>query len=106
MIAAKDIIVLVVENEVSHAEAIRCSLESSDAHFKVKLACSLREYRDSVIADPPDIALLNMMMPDGPSLELVSSPSESNPFPILIMDGHGASISPFLSLQKTGLPLK
>ena len=86
---AKDINVMLLENDASHVEAIRCALQSSNGHFKVQVACSLREYRDSVTAGPPDIALLNMVMPDGRSLELVSSPSEANPFPMLIMASRG-----------------
>ena len=87
--AAKGIKVLLLENDAPHAEAIRCALQSSDAHFIVRVACSLHEYRDSVAAGPPDIALLNMVVPGGRSLELVSSPPEANPFPILMMAGHG-----------------
>ncbi len=86
---AKGMKVLLLENDASHAEAIRCALQSSDAHFIVRVACSLREYRDSVAAGPPDIALLNMVVPGGRSLELVSSPPEANPFPILMMASYG-----------------
>ena len=86
---SKNIRVLLLENDASHAEAILCALQSSNAHFKVQVACSLREYRDSVAAGPPDIALLNMVMPDGRSLELVSSPPEANSFPILMMASRG-----------------
>ena len=86
---AKGIKVLLLENDASHAEAIRCALQSSNAHFIVRVACSLREYRDSVAAGPPDIALLNMVVPGGRSLELVSSPPEANPFPILMMASYG-----------------
>jgi PAS domain S-box-containing protein len=86
---AKGIKVLLLENDASHAKAIRCALQSSNAHFIVRVACSLREYRDSVAAGPPDIALLNMVVPGGRSLELVSSPPEANPFPILMMASYG-----------------
>jgi len=49
----------------------------------------LQEYREKVVADPPDIALLNMVVPGGRSLEMVSSPPEANPFPVLMMASHG-----------------
>jgi len=88
-IAATNIKVLLLENDAAHAEAIRCALQASNANFIVCVARSLREYRDSVAADPPDIALLNMVVPGGRSLELVSSPPEANPFPILMMASHG-----------------
>ena len=88
-IAATNIKVLLLENDASHAEAIRCALQASNAHFIVQVACSLQEYRERVVADAPDIALLNMVVPGGRSLELVSSPPEANPFPILMMASHG-----------------
>ncbi len=49
----------------------------------------MQEYRERVVADPPDIALLNMVVPGGRSLELVSAPPEANPFPVLMMASHG-----------------
>ena len=88
-IIAANIAVLLLENDRSHADAIRSALQSSDAHFSAVVACSLREYRDCVAAGPPDIALLNMAMPDGRALDLVSSPSEANAFPIVMMANRG-----------------
>ena len=40
-------------------------------------------------AGAPDIALLNMVMPDGRSMDLVSSPPEANLFPVVMMAGSG-----------------
>jgi PAS domain S-box-containing protein len=49
----------------------------------------LQEYLDRVAAAPPDIALLNMETPDGCSLDLLSSLSAANHFPILVMASQG-----------------
>jgi PAS domain S-box-containing protein len=90
---SKHIRVLVLEDEAAHAEAVRRALyralELSGTHFEIQVAGSLSEYRESVAANPPDIALLDMVLPDGRSLELLTSPPEASPFPMLIMTSHG-----------------
>jgi DNA-binding NtrC family response regulator len=38
---------------------------------------------------PPDIALLDMILPDGNGIDLLTYPPESNAFPMLILTSHG-----------------
>ena len=80
---------MLLEDDTSHAEAIRRALESSETQFEVQVTGSMLEYRESVVANPPDIALLDMLLPDGHSLELLTSPSEIDTFPKLILTSHG-----------------
>jgi len=61
--AAKSIKILLLEDDTAHAEAIMRELK--DTRYKVRVAGTLREYYESVAADPPDIALLDMALPDG-----------------------------------------
>ena len=77
--------ILLLEDEAAHAEAIRRVLESSDSSYKVHIVGSLQEFRDYVALNPPDIALLDMVLPDGNGLDLLSSVPESNTFPMLIL---------------------
>jgi PAS domain S-box-containing protein len=86
---SKTIKLLLLEDEAAHAEAIRRALKSSSSHFHVTLVGTLKEYHESVAADPPDIALLDMILPDGRSLELMDSSPETRPFPVLIMTSRG-----------------
>ena len=83
----KQIEVLLVEDEAAHAEAIRRVLESS-GDVKVHIVGSLKEFRDYVAANTPDIALLDMVLPDGNGIDLLSS-IPSNIFPILILTSRG-----------------
>jgi len=85
----KNIRVLLLEDEAAHAEAIRRALKSSSTHYLVKLVGTLKEYHDSVAAGPPDIALLDMVLPDGGALELLGPSPEANPFPLVVMTSHG-----------------
>ena len=87
MMTAKNIKVLLLEDDSAHAEAIRRALK--DTRYKVRVAGTLREYHDNLAADTPDIALLDMFLPDGGAMEVLSSHQQANTFPLLIMTSHG-----------------
>jgi PAS domain S-box-containing protein len=80
---------LLLEDEAAHAEAIRRALESAGKGFKIQIVGSLKEYRDSVEVKPPDIAILDMVLPDGNAIDLLTSIPEGNSFPMLILTSHG-----------------
>ena len=85
----KQIQILLLEDEAAHAEAIHRALESSDGDLKVHVVGSLKEFRDYVAANTPDIALVDMLLPDGNGIDLLTYPPESNAFPMLILTSHG-----------------
>jgi PAS domain S-box-containing protein len=85
----KQIHVLLLEDEAAHAEAIRRAVESSDNAFQVQIVGSLKEFRDYVGVNPPDIALLDMVLPDGNGIDLLKSLPQPNAFPMLILTSHG-----------------
>ncbi|MGA2531692.1 MAG: HD domain-containing phosphohydrolase [Candidatus Aminicenantales bacterium] len=81
--------ILLVEDDLDHAEAIRRALQTSDMNAVVHVTGTLREYREAVAADPPDVALINMILPDGRALDVLTSPPDARPFPILIITSGG-----------------
>jgi signal transduction histidine kinase len=81
--------ILVVEDDAAHAEAIRRSLEAADPGTKVRLVASLQEYRREVAASPPDLVLVDLNLPDGKAMEILTFPAEAGPFPILVMTSFG-----------------
>ena len=81
--------VLIVDDEPAHIEAIRRAFLAAGLQFAVKSAATLREYRELAAADPPDIALLDLNLPDGSAVEVLSPSPGANPFPILIMTSYG-----------------
>jgi len=87
--ALKQIHVLLLEDEASHVEAIRRGLESSDSTFHLQVFDTLKKYREHVAANPPDIALLDMVLPDGNGIDLLKSLPQPNAFPMLILTSHG-----------------
>jgi len=89
MAKAEDLSLLLVEDEPAHAEAVRRSLAASDMNMEVRAVGTLREYRKAVAARPPDIALLDLVLPDGRALEALTCPPEDAPFPIVVMTSFG-----------------
>ena len=81
--------ILLLEDEPAHAEAIQRALEASDLKAVVRVASTLREYREAVAARPPDLALLDLVLPDGRALDLLTSLPDACPFPILIWTSYG-----------------
>jgi signal transduction histidine kinase/DNA-binding response OmpR family regulator len=83
------LLILVVDDEPAHAEAIRRAFSSVSANVVVAFASTLRAYRSAIAARPPDIALLDLYLPDGRAVDVLTSPAEEGTFPILVMTSLG-----------------
>jgi PAS domain S-box-containing protein len=81
--------ILIVEDEQAHAEAIRRAFQKAGLKAEILVAGTLKEYREITTARPPDIALLDLNLPDGRAVEVLTSPAEAGLFPILIMTSFG-----------------
>lgn len=81
--------ILIIDDEPAHIEAIRRALRAADAKTMVRSASTLLEYRRLVAAEPPDLALLDLTLPDGSALEALAGPPAAGAFPILIITCHG-----------------
>jgi signal transduction histidine kinase len=81
--------ILIVEDEAAHAEAIQRALEVAAPQTEVRVASSLQDYRREVADSPPDIALVDLNLPDGNAMEILTLPPEAGPFPILVMTSYG-----------------
>jgi len=81
--------ILLVEDEPAHAEAIRRAFRAAGPGAVIPVAGTLREYRELAAADPPDIAIMDLKLPDGQAVEVLTSPPEDGPFPILVMSSYG-----------------
>ncbi len=78
-----------MEDEAAHAEAIRRALETALPRIELRLVDSLEGYRKAVADSLPDIALVDLNLPDGNAMEILSLPPETGPFPILVMTSYG-----------------
>jgi PAS domain S-box-containing protein/putative nucleotidyltransferase with HDIG domain len=81
--------IMIVEDEADHVEAIRRAFEAAAPDVEIQVSGTLREYWESVAAGAPDIALVDLNLPDGRAVEVLTSPPEAGPFRILIMTAYG-----------------
>ncbi|MCY2988944.1 MAG: PAS domain S-box protein [Planctomycetota bacterium] len=85
----KHLQLLIVEDEEAHVEAIRRAFDAAGAKTDIHAVGTLREYREYVAAHPPDIALLDLNLPDGRAVDVLTQPPEDAPFPVLVMTAFG-----------------
>jgi PAS domain S-box-containing protein len=81
--------ILLLEDDPAHAEAVQRAFLDSGMKTVVQVAWTLWEYKALAAAQPPDIAIVDLDLPDGNAVHVLTSPPEAGPFPILIMTGHG-----------------
>ena len=81
--------VLLVEDAEPHVEAIRRAFEKAPEKTELRVAASLQAYREAVAAEMPDIALLDLNLPDGRCLDLLTWPPEDGPFPQIVLTSQG-----------------
>lgn len=81
--------IIVVEDDLAHSEAVRRSLSDSTLNCNVSVAKSLLQYREMSATNPPDLAIMDLNLPDGRSVDLLTHPAEDGPFPILLMTSYG-----------------
>ena len=81
--------ILIIDDEPAHAEAIRRSLHRSQPELLINLAESLAEYRKIIDVDPPDLAILDLILADGRAESVLTFPPEDGAFPVIVMTSHG-----------------
>jgi DNA-binding NtrC family response regulator len=87
--AATATFILIAEDEPAHAEAIRRAFKAAGAEAECQVVGSLREYGQAVAARPPDIALVDVNLPDGQALAVLTAPPEEGLFPVVVMTSYG-----------------
>jgi len=81
--------IMVVEDDEAHASAIRRAFKASGTKSEIAIVGSLQEFRESVARQPPDVAIMDLNLPDGRAVEALTSPAEDGAFPILLMTSYG-----------------
>jgi len=100
---ASPLSLLLLEDEDAHAEAIRRAFAGPPQSIIIQRVSSLREYCEQAAARPPDIALIDLNLPDGNAMEALTLLSESNPFPVLVMTGLGSEAVAVAALKAGAL---
>ncbi|MHB8835670.1 MAG: PAS domain-containing sensor histidine kinase [Candidatus Methylomirabilia bacterium] len=82
--------IALVEDDSAYAEAVRHSFAAAGSRIEIDTVRTLGEFRSLVAAAPPDIALMDLNLPDGSAVEALTSPPEAGAFPILLMTSFGS----------------
>ena len=85
----KDLRILLVEDEVAHAELIRRAFSARDQTIELTVAHSLDQARASLAATAPDLIISDLRLPDGDGVELLPADRSRPPYPVVIMTSHG-----------------
>jgi len=81
--------IMIVEDDEAHASAIRRAFKASGTKSEIEIVGSLQEFRESVARQLPDVAIMDLNLPDGRAVEALTSPAEEGAFPILLMTSYG-----------------
>ncbi|HEY7489985.1 MAG TPA: response regulator [Candidatus Tectomicrobia bacterium] len=86
---AKPLQLLLVEDDPAHAELIRRAFLLYDRQVHLTVVCSVREARAMLTTMVPDLAIIDILLPDGRGLELLSGDERTATFPAVVMTSHG-----------------
>ena len=81
--------ILVVDDSLTTVELIREAALAGRGEIRLTVAYSLAEARMALTRFQPDLALVDLVLPDGSGTELLPLNREEATFPIVIMTGQG-----------------
>jgi DNA-binding NtrC family response regulator len=79
--------IMIVDDVDADVESIMRAFRKAGSPVSFRLAGTLAQFLREAEDDPPDIALLNLQLPDGNSIDILKKPIIQRPFPILVMSG-------------------
>ena len=77
--------VLLVEDDVDHAELISRAFEDRTGQMNLTIAGSLREARALLTESDPEVVIVDSLLPDGRGLELLPSVRPESPCAVVMM---------------------
>ena len=86
---AEHLKLLILEDDAVCVEAVRRAFVGNRPSTDIRVVGTLRAYREHVARNLPDIALVDLNLPDGCALEILTHPPEDAPFPVLVMTAFG-----------------
>ena len=81
--------ILIAEDDPGHVAALQRCLEKTFPDAAITVVTSIREYREQTGISKPSIALLDLNLSDGRSIELLSAYDGDAAFPVVLMSSFG-----------------
>lgn len=82
--------ILIAEDEPGHATAIRRSLEKTYPDAAISVVTSIREYQERIAAALPSLAILDLNLSDGRTIDLLTTSVSEASFPVIMMTSNGS----------------
>jgi len=80
--------ILLVEDEVAHAELIQLAFEKTE--YRLITANSVEEAHKALTSIVPHLLIVDYLLSDGTGFQLLQGSIDSAPYPIIIMTSHGS----------------
>lgn len=81
--------ILLVDDEDAHVELIQRAFEDDGETVTLQVARTLQEARAHISESVPDLVIVDLLLPDGEGIELLSAANTEQLFPVVIMTSHG-----------------
>ncbi len=81
--------ILLVEDDEGHARLVRKAFSGEEEHFYMEVVANLKEARDYLSENKPDIILADLILPDGRGIDLLQPQPDEFPFPLVVMTSQG-----------------
>jgi diguanylate cyclase (GGDEF)-like protein/PAS domain S-box-containing protein len=81
--------VLVVEDDQSHAELVQRNLHLASTSYEVTVVRTLESAREALERETPDLAFVDLRLPDGSGMEMLRNDHGECAYPIVIMTSQG-----------------
>jgi len=80
--------ILIAEDEITHAVALRRMLEKGYPGAFITVVPSIRDFQTSIAAKTPSIALLDLNLIDGNSLDMLKESPTPPVFPVVMLSSY------------------
>ena len=81
--------ILIVEDDVGHAELIRRAFDDSDREYALEIAVNVTEAREYLEQTTPTLIVADLMLPDGRGTDLIVQDGADDEFAVVVMTSHG-----------------
>jgi PAS domain S-box-containing protein len=95
--------IFIVEDSDTAIAMIRHSLELADGTFRLSFVKSLAEARQWLDNNTPDLAIVDLMLPDGKGTSLISPDRERAAFPVIVLTGAGNEVEAVEAIKNGAL---
>ncbi|RCS40509.1 PAS domain S-box protein [Bremerella cremea] len=86
---AKKLRLLIVEDDPAHARLIMRGFRSEMEEFELTTSFSLKNAREAIEAELPDLVIVDLSLPDGVGAELIESHLPVQRYPVMIITSQG-----------------